>query len=128
VTLKTISQVAVAVAGVAAAGLGAAQPASAATAVNCGSVCNVYVDGDVDYKYVKYSATVDNNRKILAVSTNGQGDHVEFYEQNTGKFTFYVDAGRTFTWYLPQKVTKFRVCGPNGWGGDMCSGWGEPAL
>jgi hypothetical protein len=118
-----------AVAGVAAAGLGASQPASAATAYTCGPVCTVNVDGDVEFKYFNYSATVDNYQKKLVVSATGKyGDHVEFYEQNTGKFTLWVDANRTFTWYLPQKVVKFRVCGPNGWGGDFCSGWGEPAL
>lgn len=113
----------------AAVGLGASLPASAATASNCGAVCSVSVDATVNYKNVTYRATVDNYQKKLVLSTNGKGDHVDFYEQNTGgMFKLYADAGATFTWYLPQKVTKFRVCGPNGWGGDFCSGWGEPAL
>jgi hypothetical protein len=127
--LKAILRVVLSLAALAAAGLGASQPASAAAAGNCGTVCTVHVDGDVDFRYFNYQATVDNNQNKLVVSATGKyGDHVEFFEQNTGKFTFYVDANRTFTWYLPRKVVGFRVCGPNGWGGDYCSPWGEPSL
>lgn len=123
---RTISR-ALLVAGLAAAGLGVSLPASAAP--NCAAICSASVEASVNYENVVYRADVNNYQKKLVASTNGRGIHVDLYESNTGgMFKLYVDAGKTFTWYLPQKVTKFRVCGPNGFGGDFCSDWAEPAL
>jgi hypothetical protein len=83
---------------------------------------------------VHYQAQVNNNQSGYGVSswiwvwTNSFGDHVDYYLNNDGAMhKLYAPAGGSASMTQPRDVTAFRVCGPNGWGGDVCSGWINPS-
>jgi hypothetical protein len=121
---RSVAKAAVVVMGVAVAGLALAIPASAASPTS-GSASKGNGLGSF------YSATADNTNNSLTLSagtskgSTAWGDHVDLYEYNTAgnMFQLYTNPNSTFTWHLPQDVSQFRVCGPNGFGGDTCSGW-----
>lgn len=126
--LKTAIRAAVVAAGVAVAGLGLAAPASADT--YCGTTCSANTSGLIIFTHVHYQAQVDNNYTYSGVSSwlwmwnDYYGDHTDYYlsgEQNM--HTWYIGAKSSASIDLPKDVTKFRVCGPNGFGGDNCSDW-----
>lgn len=116
--LKKILGAAAVALGMTVAGLGFSAPAFAGT--------YGYAAINVEPFDWEYRGSVDNragNRVVL--SSKRKGFHIDLYEYNTAgnMYKLYVDKDRTYTWYLPQPVSDFRICGPNGIGGDVCTGW-----
>jgi hypothetical protein len=59
-----------------------------------------------------------------------QGDHADYYVASNpfDMQKLYAAKGESATFYPRDNITKFRVCGPNGFGGDSCSDWHILAL
>jgi hypothetical protein len=115
--LKKIIGTAAVAFGMIVAGLGFATPAFASSV---GSA-EIYVGL---YKWY-YHGKVDNNNNTIVLTSINRGFHIDFYEYNTAgnMYQLYVNANETYTWYLPQPVSQFRICGPNIVGGDTCTKW-----
>jgi hypothetical protein len=133
------ARAAVTIAAVAAtAGLGSVTAASAAPASNfyCNGKPYCVVSVFVRASAFNYSAQVDNTHtgsggvtSWIWVSTNGVGDHVDYYLNGDGNLhTLYTGAHQSTAISLTRDVTKFRVCGPDDIGGDVCSQWGIPTF
>ena len=72
-----------------------------------------------------YHAWVNNTNRTIRLQSEGYGFHIDFYEYDTAgnKYVLYVDSNKDWTWYLPRPVSSWRLCGPNGFGGDDCTRW-----
>lgn len=101
---------------------------------SCPAVCSVSVYSKRGFGY--YEAQVNNNNEGGGVTSwiwvynRGRGDHVDYFlKDDYNMHKLYADHDSSSSRSLERDVTAFRVCGPNGWGGDECSaggGWAHP--
>jgi hypothetical protein len=54
---------------------------------------------------------------------NRYGDHVDVRFEGGFSATYWAPYGGSNVQHPSLNITSFRVCGPNGWGGDICSPW-----
>lgn len=128
--LKTLSRAGVVAIGVAVAGLSLSIPASAAD-VYCAAYCTTSQAA----VSATYKAAVDNTETGTNVSSwiwvdsdGSTGGHADYFlNGDQTQHQLYAAAEEAETMYLPKDVTAFRVCGPNGVDGDVCSGWRHPS-
>lgn len=126
--MTKLARAAVVATGVAVAGLGLAIPASADEfcAADCFVQLTVVWVG-------KYQARVNNdhsaNGSWIWVYGKDMGSHADYYVLGDSKMRkIYAPKNGANSMTLGAKVLKFRVCGPNGIGGDACTVWRVPNL
>ena len=133
--LKNITRGSVVALGMATAALGLAIPASAADKY-CDADCYVeqsqYITDPAHTAH--YEARTNNNQTGNGVTswiwvwTDSDKAHVDYYLNGDGAMHQLSASypGVASSMNLSQDVTALRVCGPNGWGGDVCSDWWHP--
>ncbi|GAA3898279.1 hypothetical protein [Streptomyces lannensis] len=129
--LKRFTQAGLVAATVAVAGLGLALPASASGSITCWDyICKASAGSGPKY----YEAQVDNNPAsgaaswIWVWSNNAFTSHIDYYLKGDGTMhKYYSQEFGANSMNVSKDVTAFRVCGPNGGGGDTCtSTWAHP--
>jgi hypothetical protein len=123
--LKARTAALVAAAGVVAAGLSISAPASATLPTKDTAYAQMTDWGGV---VTQYWAQADNKpgdgkASWIDVWTTGTGDHVDFSLEGGGSETIWAPANGSNVQHPNKNITRFRVCGPNAWGGDVCSDW-----
>ncbi|WP_162625160.1 hypothetical protein [Streptomyces cadmiisoli] len=130
--LKTKIRATAVAAGVGIVGLGLSTTPASAMAP-CPAHCSAYEDAPWAGTYYAEA----NNIFPLGPALYARGDssqpHIDYYLQGSSAMKkYYPPKKDSITWegqiIVGQKITKFRICGPNGVGGDDCSAWREPAL
>ncbi|WP_327119279.1 hypothetical protein OG206_23635 [Streptomyces sp. NBC_01341] len=132
--LKTITRAAAVATGMTVAGLTlASSPASASAAADCGYACSVSKHVDTGVDSADYQAQVNNSTAGPGVTSwiwvwsNNSGAHADYYLNGDATMhKIYGPARSSASTTLSRDVTSFRVCGPNGFGGDACSAWAHP--
>jgi hypothetical protein len=104
-------------------GLGLSTPAFAAR----NEYARVFIDFEPPTRDRIYEAWVNNvDRRVDIQAIGGGWGWIELTEYNTAGnvFTLKVEPNLKRTWYLPQPVRTFRMCGDYGFAGYVqCSAW-----
>ncbi|TDC29272.1 hypothetical protein [Kribbella albertanoniae] len=128
--LTRVATVAFAV-GAAVVAAGTAQPAVAKPAElkYCDYICTAAAE--ITAPAYKYEAQVDNKHTATGswiwVWGKGKGAHADYYQEGDDQMRqIFSPKNGSNSKELTRKVVQFRVCGPNGIGGDFCSDWWAP--